>query len=82
MQEIIDFVKSLYHPSKKGGFTIVVITDTQIMYHSYSKNKAYMIQLGVIQAKTYCKEGRQGVKVFVFDHSTGVLDEIDFIKIY
>jgi hypothetical protein len=36
--------------------------------------------IGVLQAKSCREEGRQGLKVYIFDHSTGTLGEIDFIK--
>jgi hypothetical protein len=52
------------------------------MYHSYSENKTAVIQGGVLKARTYYKEGHRGVKIFVFDHSTGILDEIGFSKFY
>jgi hypothetical protein len=76
------FIKNLYDPPKKSGFTTVVMSYARIMYHSYSENKTAVIQGGVLKARTYYKEERRGVKIFVFDHSTGTLDEIGFSKFY
>jgi hypothetical protein len=76
------FVKRLYNPPKTSGFTIVVMSYAQIMYHSYSKNKTGVFQSGVLKARTYYEEGHRGMKVFVFDHSTGTLDEIGFSTFY
>lgn len=77
MDEIKDFASNLYYPPKKKGFTTIVMINTTFMDYPYSENKADAIQAGVLKAKIYEKEGRQGVKVFVFDHSTGELKEKD-----
>jgi hypothetical protein len=77
---IKEFIKNLFDPPKKSGFTTVVVNYSRIMYHSYSENKATVIQDGLLQVRAYQEDGRSGVKIFVFDHSTGTLDEIGFSK--
>jgi len=78
MEEIRDFVGNLYNPPKKKGFTTIVIINNIFMDYPYSENEADAIQAGVLKAKMYEKEGRQGIEVFVFDHSTGKLGKKDY----
>jgi len=66
----------------QGEESSSMMSYARIMYHSYSENKTAVIQGGVLKARTYYKEGHRGVKIFVFDHSTGILDEIGFSKFY
>jgi hypothetical protein len=80
MEEIKDFAGNLYYPPKKKGFTTIVMINTT--FYPYSEIEADAIQAGVLKAKMYEKEGRQGVKVFVFDHSTGDLEEKDHIRFF
>jgi hypothetical protein len=77
MEEIKDFASNLYYPPRKRGVTTIVMINTTFMDYPFSENEADAIQAGVLKAKMYEKEGRQGVKVFVFNHSTGGLKEID-----
>jgi len=82
MKEIEKVIRNLFHPPKRSGFTVVIMSETSFLYHCYLENKAVATRLGVLQAKSYREEGRQGLKVYIYDHSTGTLDEIDFIKFY
>jgi len=83
MEEIEELAKNLYHPPIEAGFTTIVMIETILMYYPYSENRAEAIQRGVLQAKTYhYDEKRRGVKVYVYDRSTGTLEEIDFTKFH
>ena len=79
---IKEFIRNLRDPPKKSGFTTVVVNYSRIMYHSYSETKAALIQDGLLKARAYQEEGCSGVKIFVFEHSTGTLDEIGFSESY
>jgi hypothetical protein len=81
-EHIKGFIKNLYDPPRKSGFTTVVMSYARIMYHSYSENKTAVIQDGVLKARTYFEKGRSGVKIFIFDHSSGTLNEIGFSEFY
>lgn len=82
MEEIKDFASNLYYPRKTRGFTTIVMINTTFMGYPYSENEADAIQAGALIAKIYEREGRQGVKVFVFNHSAGELKEIDYTKFF
>jgi hypothetical protein len=82
MKEIEKFIRNLFHPRKKSGFTVVIMSGTSFLYHCYSENRAVASRLGVLQAKSYLEEGRQGMKVYIYNHSTETLDEIDFTEFY
>ena len=82
MEEIKDFANSLYDPPKKRGFTTIVMTDNTFMHYPYADNRADAIREGVLKAKEYQREKRQGIIVYVYDHSTDNLEEIDFTTFY
>ena len=82
MEEIKDFANSLYYPPKKRGFTTIVITGNTFMHYPYADNRTDAIREGVLKAKEYQGEKRQGIKVYVYDHSTDNLEEIDFTTFY
>jgi len=82
MKEIKKFIQGLFHPHKRSGFTVVIMSETSFLYHCYSENRAVASRLGVLQAKSYLEEGRQGVKVYIYDHFTETLEEIDFTEFY
>ena len=82
MKEIEEFIQGLFHPPQRSGFTVVIISDNLFLHHYYSENKAVAARMGVLQAKSYREEGRQGVKVYIYDHSAEMLDEINFTKFY
>ena len=84
MEEIIEFVKNLYTPPtppKVSGFTTIVMVETTPKYFPYSEDRSGAVNKGVRQAKIYHTEKRKGVKVYIYDHSTGTLEEIDFTKL-
>jgi len=80
MKEIEEFIRNLFHPPKTSGFTVVIMNETSFLYHCYSENRAFATRLGVLQAKSYLEGGRPGVKVYIYDHFTETLDEIDFTE--
>jgi hypothetical protein len=82
MKEIEEFIQGLFHPPKTSGFTVVIVSETSFLYHCYSENKAVASRLGVLQAKSYLEGGRSGVKAYIYDHFTEILDEIDFTEFY
>jgi hypothetical protein len=82
MKKIKQFVQSLFHPPKTSGFTVVITSGTSFLYHCYSENRAVATRLGVLQAKSYLEGGRPGVKVYLYDHFTETLEEIDFTEFY
>jgi len=82
LKEIREFIQSLFHPPKTTGFTVVIMSENSLLYHCYLENRAVATRLGVLQAKSYLEGGRPGVKVYIYDHFTETLDEIDFTKFY
>jgi hypothetical protein len=82
MKEIEKVIRKLFHPPKRSGFTVVIMSETSCLYHCYLENRAVVTRLGVLQAKSYLEEGRQGVKVHIYDHSAGTSEEIDFTEFY
>jgi hypothetical protein len=82
MKEIEEFIQGLFHPPKRSGFTVVIMSETSFLYHCYSENRAVASRLGVLQAKSCLEGGRPGLKVYIYDHFTEIIDEIDFIKFY
>ena len=82
MKEIEKFIRNLFHPRKRSGYTVVIMSETSSLYHCYSENRAVASRLGVLQAKSYLEGGRPGVKVYIYDHFTETLDEIDFTEFY
>jgi hypothetical protein len=82
MNEIEEFIQGLFHPPKRSGFTVVIMSETSFLYHCYSENRAVASRLGVLQAKSCLEGGRPGLKVYIYDHFTEIIDEIDFIKFY
>jgi hypothetical protein len=82
VKKIEELIQGLFHPRKRSGFTVVIMSETSFLYHCYSENKAVASRLGVLQAKSYLEEGRSNVEVYIYDHSTEALDEIDFTDFY
>jgi hypothetical protein len=78
MEEIKIFATNLYYPPKEKGFSTIVMINSTYMDYPYSDTRADAIQAGVIKAKIYEREGRKGIKVYVFDYSSRKLEEIDY----
>jgi hypothetical protein len=82
MVEIKQFARNLYYPQKKEGFNTIVMIDNTFMHYPYSDNRTDAIKEGVLKAKEYQRERRKGIRVYVYDYSTGNLEEIDFTTFY
>lgn len=82
MIEIKQFARDLYYPPKTEGFNTIVMIGNTFMHYPYSDNRADAIKAGVLKAKGYQSEGRQGIRVYVYDYSTDNLEEIDFTTFY
>jgi hypothetical protein len=84
MEEIKEFVKSLYTPPtppKASGFTTIVMVESKPEYFPYLEDRDGAINKGVRQAKTYHYTDKlKGVKVYIYDRSAETLEEIDFTK--